>query len=220
MISILPIGSVESHGPHLPLETDTIIAEELSKRIKEKLKGIDVAILPSIKKSPIRATKNSPGSVNESSEDFMDSVFDAAKKCRTKTLFILSGHWGNQLRASLTLVGNKIQEKLGIDVYIFDYLKAVPLEILESEHPGIEHAGEIETSEMLALYPKRVKEVYKELKPNYPKPQSKHIFQAFTKKDLTLQYWGEPAKASAEKGRIIVESIVDRLSETIRNMIK
>jgi creatinine amidohydrolase len=216
-ISILPIGSIEAHGPHLPLETDTIIAEELSKRIKEKLKI--AVVLPSIKKSPIRATRDSLGSVNESPEDFMNAVFASARKCRTKKLFILSGHWGNQLRASLTLAGNRIQEELGIDVYIFDYPKAVPPEILESENPEIEHAGEAETSEMLALCPKSVKEVYKKLKPNYLTTKPKYIFQAFTKNDLkTLQYWGEPAKASAEKGKIIIGRVVDVLSKAVMDV--
>jgi len=219
--TLLPIGSIESHGPHLPLETDTIIAEELSKIVKEKLRDIEVTILHSIKKSPIRATRDSPGSINETPLDFIDSVFETAKKCRTETLFILSGHWGRSLKASLSIACSKIHEELGIDVYILDYFKAIPLEILESEHPKIEHAGETETSEVMALHPEMVEDVYKELKTNYPEPMPKCIYQAFTKNDLkTLQYWGEPAKASADKGKIIIEKVTDALSETIKQKLK
>ena len=218
--SILPIGSIETHHS-LPLETDTIIAEELSSLIKEKLKDIDITILPSIKESPIRSTSESPGAVNKKPEDFINSVLDSARDCRTKSLFILSGHWGNQLKASLIIAGGRIQDELKIDVYILDYLKAVPKEILESEHPEIEHAGETEISIMLALHPEAVKNTYKELKPNYPEQKSKYIYGAFTKNDLkTLQYWGEPSKASAEKGKLIIEKVIDALSDTIRKKVK
>src|SRR5690554_6701109 len=46
-IAILPLGATEQHGPHLPLETDTLIADEIARRLKDRIAGeLDVAFLP------------------------------------------------------------------------------------------------------------------------------------------------------------------------------
>jgi creatinine amidohydrolase/Fe(II)-dependent formamide hydrolase-like protein len=197
-----------------------MIAEELCKRIKEKLE-FEIAILPSIKKSPMRATRKSPGSAHLPPVKFQELVFQAAEQSDAEVLIILAGHWGSLLKASLLLIAERIQEELGKDVYILNYLKAVPRKVLESRYPEIEHAGEIETSQMLALYPEKVSEVYKELKPNYPERSPKFIF-ACSRRDYprNVEYWGEPAKASKQKGELIIKKVVESLSRTIEEIVK
>src|ERR1044071_3328008 len=48
LVAILPVGSTEAHGPHLPLATDVIISEEMSRRAAEKLtaQGVETLVLP------------------------------------------------------------------------------------------------------------------------------------------------------------------------------
>src|SRR5262245_17964816 len=49
-VAILPVGSCEAHGPHLPLSTDVVIAEEAARRAAEKLRagGVEALVLPSV----------------------------------------------------------------------------------------------------------------------------------------------------------------------------
>src|SRR5215510_9249229 len=65
-VMILPIGSTEAHGPHLPLATDAIVSEEMSRRAAEKLKvrGIETFVLPAIAYSVTDFSSDFPGTVS------------------------------------------------------------------------------------------------------------------------------------------------------------
>ena len=81
-IALLPVGSTECHGPHLPVESDWIVAEELCKRVKKKLDaaGIAADVLPPVKVSPSHAASESPGTVMIEPRDFQENVFNVAAK--------------------------------------------------------------------------------------------------------------------------------------------
>ena len=81
---------------------------------------------------------------------------------------------------------------------------------------------------MLAIAPDKVSKDYKKRKPSYPTNQfrwkypeySKNVLSMFLKDDLrTMAYWGEPASASAEKGKEFLKSIIAELAGTIRAIV-
>src|SRR5262245_2979753 len=65
-VFILPVGSTEAHGPHLPLATDVIISEEMSRQAAEKLvaRGLETLVLPAIAYSVTDFSREFPGTVS------------------------------------------------------------------------------------------------------------------------------------------------------------
>jgi len=223
-VALLPVGSTECHGPHLPTSTDWLVAEELARRIKEKIakKRIKIEVLPTIKLAPTYAAASSKGTVNISPEKFQKNVFAAVKRFKSqkglKKLFIISGHWGRTVKACFVLVALRIREELDAEVYVLDYPSARHGDLPKNDM----HAGEIETSIMLASHPKLVGN-YKVLKPRYPlrRPKlPKEVYAAFTKKDFrTLQWHGEPAAARTETGKKILDEVTSRLASVIEKCL-
>src|SRR5437867_1302607 len=66
LVAILPVGSTEAHGPHLPLATDVIISEAMSRRAADKLRdqGIETLVLPSIAYSVTDFSSEFPGTIS------------------------------------------------------------------------------------------------------------------------------------------------------------
>jgi creatinine amidohydrolase len=220
-IALLPIGSTECHGPHLPVETDWIAAEELCRRVKEKLgkKGVIAEILPSVKVSPARATSKSPGTVVNSPEEFIDDLYRIAEKHKPDYLFIIAGHWGTTIKACLVVAGERIHDRLGIEYFAMDYPDTRPKGLVKSKVPD-RHGGEIETSLMLRIAPGKVGD-YKKLKPKERWYWPDEVFCAFSKKDiLDVQYIGSPALADAKTGEVILEESAKKLADAIAKIVK
>jgi creatinine amidohydrolase/Fe(II)-dependent formamide hydrolase-like protein len=197
--------------------------------LKAELKEFDVELLPPIKVSPLVSTRDSPGSVDIPADKFINSLLVAFKGTDADLFVILTGHGGKKANACFALATQEIHEKRGIDVVALHYLDAIPKEMIQQKHPNCEHAGEVETSLMLAIAPDKVEDVYKKRRPNYPIGRfdwkyprySKNVISMFRKGDLrTMAYWGEPAFASAAKGKKFLNIIVTELAGTIRAISK
>src|SRR3981081_4629570 len=78
VVAILPIGSTEAHGPHLPLATDVIISEEMSRYAAEKLKGqgIEAYVLPAISYSVTDFSSDFPGTISIKKETAIALIHD------------------------------------------------------------------------------------------------------------------------------------------------
>src|SRR5262245_19939958 len=78
---LLPIGAMEAHGPHLPLSTDTIIAEEVARRAGEKLTDWKptAVILPAVPVTPARFAAAFAGTLGVSESTLTSYVGDLAK---------------------------------------------------------------------------------------------------------------------------------------------
>src|SRR5882672_9691648 len=78
VVAILPIGSTEAHGPHLPLATDVIISEEMSRYAAEKLKGqgIDTLVLPAISYSVTDFSSDFSGTISVGKETAAALIHD------------------------------------------------------------------------------------------------------------------------------------------------
>ncbi len=215
---IMPLGTVEAHGSHLPLNTDTLIIRELVKRVADK---VDVFMLPPLQYGVCTSTSAHPGTIGISTSTLKSIVMDVVRDAFGKGLrnFILvSGHGGglhlSALRdASETLVG----ELKGIRIGAFSIYEVLGKEVEAiAETKNDSHAGELETSLVLHLAPRLVKGRAKEEYPAFPKP--------FAVSDK-LRYWpgavwGNPGKASAEKGEALFGLMVEKLSELARKIEK
>ena len=206
---IFPFGTIEEHGTHLPLNTDTLIVYEVLKRLIRKRK---VFLAPPVYYGVCTTTKQHPGTISITPETLrkltLDLVTDAYKK-GLRNFFLISGHGGGLHMYALKEVAEIVIEELkGIKIAVISPYDILYKELSElAETPNDLHAGEIETSLVLALAPELVKGRSKEEYPKLPKP--------FVVKDKVRYWrggvWGNPGKASREKGEKAVKLIVNKI---------
>ncbi len=215
---LIPFGSVEEHGNHLPLGTDTIHAYELAKRVAGTH---PVFVAPPVWYGLCRSTALHPGTVGISGDTLKRLALDIASAfhrqgCRN--FVFLSGHAGGTHMAFLTDAGEQVlsrfhDSKVAV-LSVLDIQGQMPDGIIET--PGDSHAGEVETSLILHLRGHLVNGTSPEEYPAFPK----HILVRDKLRYWPGGVWGNPQKASPSKGATIMEeealvlvALVKRLEE-------
>jgi creatinine amidohydrolase len=157
-ILCLPIGAIEQHGAHLPLNTDAVIAEELARRMVAQWGAeFDLWLLPTISISLSREHDWAPGTLSLRIESFVALLKDLAREimraAAARNIVIVNGHGGN--RGILDNLAHELHSELGLNLCVihpFDLSKAPT----HAASPDV-HGGKSETSVMLALAPHLVR---------------------------------------------------------------
>ena len=216
----IPIGSYEQHGPHLPPDTDYLIAkkiaQESSKFFKSKVhEGIKIGISP--EHIGFENTKSL------SQIEFISQLENIVVEHQSHSKFILiNAHGGNKkvINSSNTLKTNNI-----LILHTFSLIKKELLQIRTSNIGGICHAGEFETSIMLHLFPDKVymKKLQKgdeqyipALDPNYNKEKLDNWKTSDLSKSGIL---GDPFHATTKKGEIWFNYLIKQICYLTRNFI-
>jgi len=169
-ITILPIGACEQHGPHLPLNVDTVIAEGFAERLAERVGAV---VAPTInygyRSKPLSGGGPLfPGTIDLSGETLIHLVFDILEeliKDGVKKIVVLSCHFENE--AFVCEAVDLVSQKYGkaAKILIANWWDPMPAEIIdqvftEVPFPGwaFEHAAVTETSLMMAMAPELVHE--------------------------------------------------------------
>lgn len=210
---IFPFGTVEEHGTHLPLNTDTLIIRGILERVIDKRK---VFLAPPVHYGVCTTTGPHPGTVAISAETLRRLTADLIKDSYGKGLrnfLLISGHGGSLHMSAMKEVSEiLINELEAIRIAVFspyDVLWKQFSQLVETENDS--HAGELETSMVLALSPELVKGRAEEEYPTLPKP--------FIVKDKMKYWpggvWGNPGKATKEKGEEAIRLSVEKIVEYI-----
>lgn len=210
---IVPFGTVEEHGNHLPLNTDTLIIYEVLKQVVKKR---NVFLAPPVYYGVCTSTSQHPGTIGITPETLRRLTYDIVRdtyKKGLRTFFLITGHGGGLHSSALKEAAELLVEELkGIKIAVLCPYDIVHKELAElTETKNDSHAGEIETSLVQYLAPALVKGTSKEEYPAFPKP--------FTVKDK-LKYWpggvwGDPGKANRKKGERALKVIVNKIIEVI-----
>jgi len=208
-VAIIPIGSIEQHGPHLPVSTDSDIVTEVSKRLSE-IKGY--LLLPtltygvSFEHAPFFNLSIKESTLRTVLIDLCLSLFAN----NIKTVFIINGHHGNL--KSFKNIDMKLQ-KLSKNKF-----KVFPLSYWHFMKREFDHAGFVETSLMLAISKNVKMKLAKKglvtdgMTKQEIKTLGKVANQSFPKATKN-GIWGDPTKATKKDGQTI-------LSEILKNMGK
>jgi creatinine amidohydrolase len=210
---VFPFGTIEEHGSHLPLNTDSLIIQEVLKLVAKKKKFF---LAPIVYYGVCTTTRGHPGTISISSETLRrlsaDLVIESYKK-GLRNFLLISGHGGSLHMSALKESAEKLVEEMkDIRIAIFSPYDVLWKELSEiAETPNDFHAGEIETSIMLYLAPELVKGRSPEEYPKIPKP-----FVVRNKmKYWPGGVWGNPQKASADKGKKAIKLMVEKIAEII-----
>jgi creatinine amidohydrolase len=158
LVVIVPVGSMEQHGPHLPFQVDVFVssrlAEDLEKRIPE------ILLVPPIWTGVSAHHMDFPGSITLRAKVFIDVLHDICGSLHHhgfRRIVLLNGHGGN--RASLEVLGQELFVELGLTVNTLAYWDLVPdlvKSLKTTRSSGMGHSGELETSLLLHLAPRLV----------------------------------------------------------------
>ena len=239
VVALLPVGSVEQHGPHLPLGTDYILADSICSLTAERAKdaGEDLSDLKVLKLPPITYGLSSmwaayEGTISVGTEAFAKYVGDvlrAVVRGGVKYVVIVNGHYGNS--DALRLVARDIAEEVGGVIAVITLWDLIGDVINKLFKTKFFHADEIETSLALAL------NISLEGKPSSPEKPFRLYNNFWHSLDLTVRpkvhvftkestskhgpgAFGRPDHASRSKGELLLNSAVSRLIEFIKYLVK
>ena len=215
---IVPFGTVEQHGPHLPLSTDTQQAYAVALMAARIVPAI---VAPPVHYGQCSSTRNHPGTITLTGNTLRSLAGDLIRSFSRQgftRIILFSGHAGSihmsALReAAQMAVDTDPSLRLAV-VCDLDLVREGADGLLET--PGDGHAGEIETSRMLFLHPDHVGELPKE---EYPEPRP-GIVVPDPERYWPGGVWGNPRAASDEKGRLLMEITAQALAgivETIKS---
>jgi creatinine amidohydrolase len=197
---LLPFGSVEEHGYHLPLSTDGDIVQAICEGISEKT-GILAA--PIVWYGVSNTTKAYTGTAMvepDTLKAYTKDILEAVKNSGFKKVYITSGHYSNTHIDAI----KKGTNESDISTKFLDFSKIDFSDILETK-PF--HACEAETSLMLYLHPERV---------NMEKAVDEEVEIVDDQLVPTKSgVFGHPTSATAEKGKLLFDAIVEELSKAI-----
>ena len=226
-VLILPIGSTEPHANHLGYGNDARTAGALAalSAARANQQGARVLVLPTMPygvNTNLVAIPYAQSIRPATMMQFVKDVVDTAEKQGIRKLVILNTHGGNK-----TALGAVLRELFATNPRVFVAL-IEGAETYSDQLPGIienpgEHASESETSVSLALFPDTV-HMDKAAAPRNPNFRLKSLQVPYITLVRPWKYvsdttgHGNPTKATAEKGRKLVEVFVDRISALLKEL--
>jgi creatinine amidohydrolase len=212
--AIIPVGALEQHGAHLPLSTDSIIAEYFARMVAEKIGAFVMPVISygvSFEHKPMF-------NVSLRNSTLSTMICDACMslgEIRIKQIIILNGHHGNT--GALQYISQELHNKIPRDVNIhtIHYWQMMTREF--------DHAGEVETSLVLAIAPELVH--MDRAMPNSKKlSKSKAAYSSSINAPGSFPkitgngVWGDPRKATVAKGDNLIKEITSNLAKTITDL--
>lgn len=218
-VAILPLGATEPHNLHLPYATDTLqvahIADLAAQRAHDA--GAHVAVLPALPYGTETNQMQFPWAMNLNPTTVAAVITDLVKSLEThgvRKLVLLNGHGGNDLKWVL----RQLHGTTSVHLFLCNWYK-----VGSDRHAQIfvdagDHAGELETSMILAHFPELV-----DLPKADPGATAQSRFDAVNRGWVEItRPWhllttnsgaGDPRPANSEKGHALTELVVDRLAK-------
>lgn len=232
-ILIQPVGSIEQHGPHLPVATDTICADALAHEGAATVADdVPVIVAPALWAGNSPYHVSFPGRIDvefTTLVEFYEELAASALETGFDALLILNGHGGNHnaIGGASKSIGLDHPDVEVLAMTYFGLAADFIDEIRESEPGGMNHAGELETSLMLHLRPDLVREDLIE-GTHLDEPYTHAYDDMYVSGPLSVHRLeeeysengavGDPQYASAEKGAKIFERLCEEMSVLLKEV--
>ena len=227
-VVLIPVGSTEQHGKHLPFDNDAFSAFEIAKRVAEKTGVLYTPVMPF---GYSKHHLNFPGSISLESQTLVNVYKEICRSLLShgfKKIIIMNGHGGNTSWISQAQAEIFYEEGVRIfSLMIFNSASGFgeeALRVIEQESGG--HACEMETSFSGYLGQRVVKdsaedweepEAWTELTRKYrSKVSTARMFDEYTE----IGSLGKPTLASDEKGKKLVDAVVNDIAEFVEDLKK
>jgi creatinine amidohydrolase len=213
--AIIPVGSLEQHGAHLPVSTDSLIAEYVARLLAEKIGAFVLPVISygvSFEHKPMFNVSLHNSTL---SRVLCDTCISLAEN-RIREIIILNGHHGNT--GAIQYISQEIQSKISttdVNIHVLHYWQMMKQDF--------DHAGEVETSLVLAIAPELVH--MERARPNSKSlSKSRAAYNSLANAPGSFPkitgngVWGDPMKATASKGDKLIKEIIANLTETITEL--
>ncbi|MDQ2587334.1 creatininase family protein [Saccharothrix yanglingensis] len=202
-VALLPVGSHEQHGPHLPLATDTLVACAVARAVAD---AHPVLVLPPVTISCSHEHGAWPGTVSISARTLHAVVGDVAESLRRSgvpNLVLVNAHGGNYV------LSNVVQESEGMALFPSgaDWAAARAAAGVETSNHADMHAGELETSILLHAHPELVRPGFEGA--DHLADDRRHLLTLGMSAYTASGVVGRPSLASARKGELVVAALVE-----------
>ena len=223
-VAVLPLGATEPHNMHLPYGMDTLEGDVLGEKACEEAhqRGAKVVLLPSVPYGTQTNQREFPFSMNLNPSTLNAVIADLVETLVHQgivKILLLNSHGGNDLKGFLRESYGKTPAKLFLCSW-YDVIRDIYDEILDEPD---DHAGEMETSFGLAFFPELIARSPDGTLAADEGRMAATKFEAVNRGWVSItRPWhllttnggaGNPHKASAEKGRKLMDVLVDRLAE-------
>lgn len=227
-VVVLPFGATEPHNLHMPYGTDNLQVEEIGQRACEKAyrAGGKVLLLPTIPYGVNTNHLKVPGGLACSVTPttlirLVSDLVDSMERQGIRKMVLLNGHGGNELKPLM----RELHHRTKVHLFLCDwYRMAADLYPTIFKEPG-EHADEVETSLGLACFPELLRPEQADAGAARPTR-----FEAVNRGWVSItRPWhlvttntglGNPAAASADKGRRLMDVLVDRLGSFLLDLAR
>jgi creatinine amidohydrolase len=215
-IAVLPVGSFEQHGPHLPMTTDSIVAGVLAKQIAD---SYDLRLLPPIMISCSHEHAAWIGTVSISASTLSNIIADVRESLSRQgvdRLAIINGHGGNYALSNVVQQANALAGTPVVSLYPGrnEWRSArAAAQMVTSDHDDM-HAGELETSILLYAAPELVGGTY--VSADHLAPDRPHLLMTGLAEYTDSGVVGRPSLATATKGLAVIQSLSEQFSTHLK----
>ena len=217
-VALLPIGSTEAHGPHLPLSVDVVIAEEVCRRVGVRLqrKGIASVMFPAVAYTLTDFAAAFSGTVSlpaDTARALMRGVMEGIVRSGFTRILVCNHHLEPAHFKLVHEAAAEATKATGVKIAVADHRRKPHGPRLGEEfmHGG-SHAGGYETSLMMAAAPQLVDEAARRALPNFEVDLPARIkagAKDFLECGGTDAYFGTPASATAAEGHRLFEILAE-----------
>ena len=231
-VAVAPLGSLEQHGHHLPMLTDTMIITEIARRAEEQLTS-EAVFLPTLWLGASDHHLAYPGTVSADNNNYvlmLEDLVESLLRAGFKRIFLLNGHGGNITPGRQAIYNVQLRHTDEPDMYLaFSSWWAIAAEQVAAiqglEQKSVTHACEQETSMILRIRPELVSmEDAKGANIRFESDFYCPDFHKFSRVDVPRAFhqlsktgaFGHPEIASVEKGEALFQAAAGEVVKFVR----